>query len=100
MKVYTYFRYQPKNRGQPEYASLSGILEIDIVQVTVPAGRQGALDGRGDVAIELWGDLLRPQPKPWMRFDHLPPYRPADGAVGVRIEILMRFECGGNPFLN
>src|SRR5262249_38082266 len=69
-------------------AALGGVVQVDIVQVAVPAAGKGARDVGGDVIVEVQLDALGTNTEERVAFDHLQAGAPGDDAKLVRIDTL------------
>src|ERR1017187_3891809 len=81
---------KPQVCDERRHAALRRVLQVDVVQVHVCAGGQGARDIGGNVSQELRLHLLRTESKPRVRFDHFPAGAAADHAELVGIQIARR----------
>jgi hypothetical protein len=74
---------KPQDEEQRRNAGFGCVLDVEVVQVAIVAGRQGALNVGGYVGVELTRDLAGPQAKPGMRFHHLHAGAEGDHAEAV-----------------
>src|SRR5262245_19825072 len=90
---------EPQKKQQRRNTSLSGVLNVNIVQMSVPSLEERTRNVLGHVVLELNRHLLRADAQVWMRLDHLParPQHNHAARVGVYLAS-MRIQNGNYPF--
>ena len=95
-EVVEHLAQEPHQNEHRRDAALGGVLQVDVVQMAVPAGRQRPRDVGGDPFLEVILGSLGADAEQRMGLDHLEPGAPGDQPEGIRIDALglgERFEA-------